>query len=56
MRFDLDHAVEGWRGTVEFRIQTLQGAIEGTELRIATLGRKIDQAKTERGRTAPPWS
>lgn len=50
IRFELDQAVNGWRGTMEYRIQQLNDAIEATEERIARFDRQIEKAKTERRR------
>ncbi len=39
VRFDLDQAVNGWKGTAEHRVQSLKDAIEATGEKIAALGR-----------------
>ena len=50
LRFDLDQAVHGWSGTVQYRIQQLKDAIEGTAKRIETLGRQMAKARTDKRR------
>ena len=50
IRFDLDQAVNGWRGTLEFRIRNLKDSVEATVERIAALGRQMEKAKTDKRR------
>jgi IS605 OrfB family transposase len=50
VRFDLDQAVNGWKGTLAFRIQTLKDSIEATVERIAALERRKEKARTEKTR------
>jgi len=52
VRFDLDQAVNGWDGTIKFRVQNLKDAIEATEERIASFGRQMEKAKTEKRRAS----
>jgi IS605 OrfB family transposase len=52
IRVDLDQAVNGAKGTAAFTVQRLKDSIEATEARIATLGRRMDKAKTERARAS----
>ena len=52
IRFELDQAVKGWRGTLEFRIRGLKDSIEATSERIARLERQMDKAGTERRRAS----
>ena len=52
IRFDLDQAVNGWRGTAEYRVQSLKDAVEATVERIAALGRQMDKARTEKRRSS----
>ncbi len=50
VRFDLDQAVNGWKGTLAFRIQNLKDSIEATVERIEKLGRRMEKARTEKTR------
>ncbi len=52
VRFDLDQAVNGWKGTLVFRIQTLKDSIEATVDRIAALGRRMEKARTGKKRAS----
>jgi hypothetical protein len=52
IRFDLDQAVAGWSGTMQYRIQQLKDAIDGTIVRIAVLGRQMEKAKAEKRRAS----
>ncbi|URD38171.1 hypothetical protein M6G65_06820 [Methylobacterium tardum] len=46
IRFELDQAVNAWRGTARYRVQFLKDAIEATRERIEALGRKLVVAST----------
>jgi IS605 OrfB family transposase len=48
VRFDLDQAVNAWRGTAKFRVTNLKDSIEATVERIAGLGRQMEKARTEK--------
>lgn len=48
VRFDLDQAVNAWRGAATFRVTHLKDSIEATVERIAALGRQMEKAKTEK--------
>jgi IS605 OrfB family transposase len=50
IRFDLDQAVNAWRGSVESRISQLEDAIEATKKRIATFDKPMAEARTEKRR------
>lgn len=50
VRFDLDQAVNAWRGTARFRAGNLKDSIEATVERIAALGRQMLKARTEKRR------
>ncbi|WP_262032504.1 hypothetical protein [Microvirga sp. Mcv34] len=50
IRFDLDQAVNAWRGSVEYRISQLEDAAEATKKRIATFERQMAKAKAEKRR------
>ena len=50
IRFDLDQAVNGWKGTLEFRIRNLKDSVEATAERIASFGRRMDEARTDKRR------
>jgi hypothetical protein len=52
VRFDLDQAVNGWRGTARYRVQNLKDAVEATVERIPVLGRQMDKARTEKRRAS----
>jgi len=52
VRFDLDQAVNAWRGTAEFQIQHLKDSIEATIEQISAPDRGMDKAKTERRRAS----
>jgi hypothetical protein len=52
IRFDLDQAVNSWRGTAEYRVTSLRDAVEATTEKIAALGRQIDKATTEKRRAS----
>ena len=50
VRFDLDQAVNAWRGGVEFRISDAKESIEATAARITRMTQQLEKAKTERRR------
>jgi hypothetical protein len=52
VHFDLDQAVNAWRGTAEFQVQHLKASIEATIEQISALNRGMDKAKTERRRAS----
>ncbi len=50
VRFDLDQAVNAWRGGVEFRISDAKELIEATAARITRMTQQLEKATTERRR------
>ena len=48
--FDLDQAVNAWRGGVEFRISDAKESIQATAARITRMTQQLEKAKTERRR------
>ena len=52
VRFDLDQAVNVWKGSLEFRVSHLKDSIQATQERIERLVRRVADATTERRRAS----